>query len=104
MLLLRIALSVFIGFLCLAGLVVLTGLLSHNFAAEGADTVAARQVAVAYDWACPLVRRLDVEPVAGTVIIIGCPLLAYSLVAFLILTFLRFPRRRSAGGDVGTPE
>ncbi len=70
-------------------------MLSLNFPAEGADTRAARRMAIAYSWVFQLVHPLNLGQFNRTALILACPVLAYSSVVYLVLSFFGVPRRRN---------
>ena len=88
----RVLFSIGAGFLLLGLFVALTWSLSINFPAEGADTLAARRVALTYAWAFQLAHSLGIHGLPGTALILGAPVLAYSAIVFIILSSFGIPR------------
>jgi len=95
MLLLRLAISVSGGLLLLILFVGMTWMLSHNFPGEGPDTPAARRMALAYSWVFQLVNPLNIGQFNRTALTLAFPVLAYSSVVYLVLSFFGVPRRRN---------
>src|SRR4051812_25312052 len=89
----RVLLSIGAGVLLLWLFIALTWSLSINFPAEGADTLAARRVALTYAWAFQFAHSLGVHGLAGTALILGAPVLAYSAIVFIILSSFGIPRQ-----------
>ena len=88
----RILFSIGVANLLLVLFVTLTWSLSINFAAEGADTLAARRTALTYSWTFQLANSLGIHGLAGTALIFGAPVFAYSAIVFILLTSFGIPR------------
>ena len=88
----RILFSVAGGILLLVLFVAATWSLSINFPAEGADTLAARRVALTYSWVFSIAHSLGIHGLPGTALILGAPVLVYSAIVFVILSSFGIPR------------
>ena len=80
----RIIFSILGGVALLVLFLSATWLLSDQFAAEGADTPAARQIALTYSWIFPVAHSMNLHGLLAVPFIFGVPIAVYSVIIFVL--------------------